>query len=72
VPATIPPITLNTWDAIMDSLELGHLGIPIGNPTRTGYHFMGWYLDADFTVAITEVFRMPARNATLYARWEIH
>jgi len=72
VPATIPPITLNTWDAIMDSLELGHLGIPIGNPTRTGYHFMGWYLDADFTVAITEVFRMPARNATLYARWENH
>jgi len=45
--------------------------IPASGPTRAGYNFMGWYLDADFTVAITETFRMPARDATLYARWEV-
>jgi len=60
----IPPITLNAWDIIMDALT-------VSVPVRAGYEFMGWYLDENFTVEITDVFRMPARNATLYARWEL-
>jgi len=71
IPATIPSMTLNAWDVIMDSLTMTRSEIPASGPTRAGYNFMGWYLDADFTVAITETFRMPARDATLYARWEV-
>ena len=66
VGAPIPPITINAWDVILDGLS--QRGIA---PTRAGYTFQGWYLDSDLTVEITDIFRMPARNATLYARWEI-
>ena len=74
-PSTIAPITLNSWDLIMDSVAMGGFEgrseIPTGSPIREGYNFTGWYLDEDFTVAITETFRMPPRNITLYARWEV-
>ena len=37
---------------------------------RTGYTFAGWYEDAECTTAWTGT-TMPARNLTLYAKWDI-
>ncbi|MDD3397218.1 MAG: InlB B-repeat-containing protein [Clostridia bacterium] len=38
-------------------------------PTKTGYTFMGWYLDEDCTISAT-LTSMPSENTTLYASWE--
>jgi len=46
---------------------------PLEDPTLTGYHFDGWYMDEglnqlyDFEGAI-----MPDRDITLYAKWEVN
>jgi len=36
---------------------------------KEGYEFIGWYLDEDFTIAVTETFIMPPNNLTIFARW---
>jgi len=69
-PSGIEPIIINAWDGIVDSLEEYHDGFPTDGPTRPGYIFTGWYLDEDFRTPLTDTFRMPARDVTLYARWE--
>jgi len=65
-PSNIPPITVNAWDGIPQALSAHQ----VEDPTKVEYEFLGWYLDDSFTIQITDTFRMPARNATLYARWE--
>jgi len=41
------------------------------DPSRTGYTFAGWYLNAGFTQAVTDATMMPNNDTTiLYARWE--
>lgn len=37
-------------------------------PTRDGYRFLGWYLDADCKTVFDNT--MPSRDITLYAAWE--
>ena len=36
---------------------------------REGYSFGGWYTDEALTDPVGEVFRMPMRGASLYAKW---
>ncbi len=38
-------------------------------PTREGYTFNGWYLDAAFTQSITQIEKGRTGNLTLYAKW---
>ncbi|MDD4077187.1 MAG: InlB B-repeat-containing protein [Bacilli bacterium] len=45
--------------------------IIIPNPNKEGHSFIGWYEDPGFTVKFTLI-KMPARNITLYAKWEIN
>ena len=71
IPASIPQAAISPWNGIIDTLVSSHMGFPIEGPTRDGYTFMGWYLDPNFTVYVTDCFLMPARNATMYARWEV-
>lgn len=40
-------------------------------PTRVGYTFGGWYSDAEFSVAYNFT-TMPAKNITVYAKWNIN
>jgi uncharacterized repeat protein (TIGR02543 family) len=40
-------------------------------PSKEGYTFGGWYVDAGFTEAYTFT-TMPASNITLYAKWSIN
>lgn len=37
-------------------------------PERKGYQFTGWYLDAGYNTEFDNT--MPAKNITLYAKWE--
>ncbi|MEE1037679.1 MAG: lectin like domain-containing protein [Eubacterium sp.] len=39
------------------------------NPTRSGYHFRGWYTDSGFTQKVTTINYDNKSSKTLYARW---
>lgn len=40
-------------------------------PTRDGYRFAGWYLDADYREKMNfDTFTMPDSDVTLFAKWE--
>lgn len=41
------------------------------NPAKTGYQFGGWFEDSAHTKAFTFPEKMPNRNITLYAKWDI-
>ena len=59
------PLVAMSWDYIIQSLEQESV-----TPVKNGYDFAGWYFDEGLTIEITDIFRMPARDTTLYARWE--
>ena len=54
--------------APMSALE-GATISPPSNPTRSGYTFVGWYLDASLTTPYTFT-TMPGNHLTLYAKWD--
>ena len=37
---------------------------------KSGYTFMGWYIDANFTNEITEIASSTTGDLTLYAKWQ--
>ena len=39
------------------------------NPTRSGYHFLGWYADAACTQSVAYIDYNAKGNKTLYAKW---
>ncbi len=39
-------------------------------PTREGYSFGGWYLDAECTKKVANVEYIPTEDVTLYAKWD--
>ena len=47
---------------------------PLNPPTKTiagvTYVLTNWYFDEALTIPITNTFRMPSRDITIYARWE--
>lgn len=45
--------------------------ITLKDPTKPGYTFKGWYLDADFTTQVTSISNKTG-NITLYAKWEVN
>lgn len=50
--------------------HFGHKGVELHAPaSRDGYDFAGWFEDEGFTRPVKEVYRMPMRNAHLYAKW---
>lgn len=44
--------------------------LPLGNAEKTGYRFMGWYLDAAFQTKVETLDCTQAKDVTLYAKWE--
>lgn len=59
--------------ALIESITQEYLSIVTkpADPSRTGYRFVNWYTDT----AMTEEFlfdTMPARDLTLYGKWEIN
>lgn len=43
--------------------------VSLQDPTRNGYHFLGWYADAGFTQKVTAVNYDLKSNQTFYAKW---
>ena len=56
-----------------DVTELENGGIPLNNPTRTGYIFLGWTLDGGTDAATTAMTIAPGTvgNLTFTAHWQI-
>jgi uncharacterized repeat protein (TIGR02543 family) len=46
--------------------------ITLGTPTKTGYTFGGWYSDAEFTTAVTEIALGSTGDVTLYAKFTVN
>ncbi len=44
-------------------------GVALGEPTREGFVFVGWFTDEDFNTPITEIAKGQTGNLTLYAKW---
>ena len=46
--------------------------IVLGEPTRKGYEFLGWYTNSDFTSKkVTSIPAGSKGNKTLYAKWKV-
>ncbi|WP_295097739.1 InlB B-repeat-containing protein [uncultured Fibrobacter sp.] len=45
--------------------------IKLQPPTKKGYHFDGWYYDADFVNTATQITEGSTGKVKLYAKWEI-
>ena len=43
--------------------------IKLKNPTRSGYHFVGWYTDSKYKNKITAIGKGAKGALTLYAKW---
>lgn len=43
--------------------------IKLKSPTRSGYHFIGWYKDSKYKTKITTIKKGSKGSLTLYARW---
>jgi len=65
-------ITYNTngGSTVPDLPEQTALPNPLPTPTKSGYTFLGWYYDSDFT---NEAFADDplTDDVTLYAKWEL-
>lgn len=44
--------------------------VPLYDPTRTGYKFMGWFLEQEHRTQVTEINTGIAGDLTLYAKWK--
>lgn len=45
--------------------------ISSGFVSKTGYKFLGWNTDSNAKAGLTEGYKLPAENITLYAVWEL-
>lgn len=45
--------------------------IKLRPPTKKGYHFDGWYYDADFVNTATQITEGSTGKVKLYAKWEV-
>lgn len=44
--------------------------ITLADPSKTGYNFLGWYSDAEFITAVSEIAKGTTGDKTFYAKWE--
>ena len=52
-------------------IHLNQLPITLGNPTKAGYNFVGWYDNAEFyNQPITVIEQMENEHIQLFAKWE--
>ena len=65
------PINIPAGANINNFVAMHHGGLSIPTTSRIGGQFEGWYLDSRFTTPLVSFLTtMPARNTTLYARWQ--
>ena len=55
------------------NIDAGSLVISsLTEPTKTGYSFAGWYLDANFEDRLADNYLMPEDNLDIYVKWKIN
>ena len=54
----------------VDSYTIESATVLLSNPSRSGYKFLGWYSDAEFTTKVEEIAAGSKGNKSLYANWE--
>jgi len=52
-----------------DDVYIFGIGLTLGNPTKTGYDFLGWYQDGTFSNSITSISNSDMGDIDLYAKW---
>lgn len=57
-----------TLDNPIKTFKKEFLPITLLTPIKTGYRFIGWYLDPEFTILVTKI--IEAKDVTVYAKWE--
>ena len=65
-------VTLMDGETVLQTVTVekgGDLNLP-ANPTKTGYTFVGWYLDKNFTQAYDSEVSTITADFTLYAKFE--
>lgn len=45
------------------------IGLTLGNPTKTGYDFLGWFKDSAFINSISAISSSDTGDIDLYAKW---
>ena len=58
-------------DGALTTFTVEGENVILGNATRPGYDFSGWYEDADCTKPITVINVNILQNITVYAKWEL-
>ncbi len=52
----------------VEEFKASDLPITLNEPTKSGYRFLGWYLESSYENKITQL--TEAKDYTLYAKWE--
>ncbi|GHT78552.1 hypothetical protein FACS1894104_1900 [Actinomycetota bacterium] len=63
------PVAIADVDAYGAGLAIASAPGFVAAPTRIGYTFDAWYLDAAFNTTLASAPNMPDSNATIYAKW---
>jgi uncharacterized repeat protein (TIGR02543 family) len=63
-----PDTTLYTRDVTLPATEIGRANFP-GNPSRTGYNFIGWNTEAGGLGSAFTASTTVNADTTVYARW---
>lgn len=58
-------------EANLEVYTIENLPFTFAEPTRADYNFVGWYLDANCTIAITSIYKDIIGDITVYAKWEL-
>ena len=57
----------------INNIDAGSVVISsLTEPTKTGYKFAGWYLDANFENELPNDYLMPEDNLDIYVKWSIN
>ena len=63
--------SLQTFNISNQTVKEGQLVRRPIDPIKTGYRFVGWYLDSELTQVWTFEIDTVSQDMTLYARWQI-
>jgi uncharacterized repeat protein (TIGR02543 family) len=65
---SIAPLNLPGFESVAYGTSLSNFNVSVDDVT--GWHFLGWYVDAAGTLPFDFNTTMPANDLTLFAKWE--
>ncbi len=57
-------------DTNLSTFTVESSNVILASPSKTGYNFLGWYSDAEFTTKVEEIPAGSIGDINLYANWE--